>query len=57
MLAALTRDIMQAYPKITLDRIVGHCDISPGRKIDPGQYFEWGTLFSVSQKAWIKNNH
>ena len=39
MLAALTRDIMQAYPKITLDRIVGHCDISPGRKIDPGQYF------------------
>lgn len=41
-LAALTRRLMAAYPAITPDRIVGHCDISPGRKIDPGQYFDWG---------------
>lgn len=40
-LIALTKSIMQAYPKITKDRIVGHCHISPGRKIDPGKYFEW----------------
>lgn len=40
-LIAVTKVIMQAYPKITQDRIVGHCDISPGRKIDPGQYFNW----------------
>ena len=32
---------MQAYPLITKERIVGHCDVSPGRKIDPGQYFDW----------------
>ncbi|VEH68229.1 1,6-anhydro-N-acetylmuramyl-L-alanine amidase AmpD [Rodentibacter pneumotropicus] len=32
---------MSAYPDITLNRIVGHSDISPGRKIDPGQYFDW----------------
>ena len=51
MLAALTRDIMQAYPKITLDRIVGHCDISPGRKIDPGQYFEWERYLALVKKA------
>lgn len=40
-LQQLTNLIMQAYPKITRDRIVGHADISPGRKIDPGQYFDW----------------
>lgn len=40
-LAALTRQIMQYYPLITQERIVGHSDISPGRKIDPGQYFDW----------------
>lgn len=40
-LIALTKSIMQAYPKITAERIVGHCHISPGRKIDPGKYFEW----------------
>lgn len=40
-LQTLTDCIMKAYPKITRDRIVGHADISPGRKIDPGQYFDW----------------
>lgn len=40
-LIKLTLLIMQKYPKITLDRIVGHCDISPQRKIDPGQFFDW----------------
>ena len=54
VLAALTRDIMQAYPKITLDRIVGHCDISPGRKIDPGQYFEWERYLALVKKGLDK---
>ena len=40
-LETLTKRIMKAYPKITCERIVGHADISPGRKIDPGQYFDW----------------
>ncbi len=40
-LEALSIDIMQAYPKITLDRIAGHCDIAPGRKTDPGDAFDW----------------
>ena len=40
-LRALTREIMRVYPHITKKRIVGHCDVSPGRKIDPGQYFDW----------------
>lgn len=40
-LQALTRAIMQVYPKISVDHIVGHADIAPGRKIDPGKYFDW----------------
>ena len=40
-LLALTRYMLQQYPAITLDRIVGHCDIAPGRKTDPGAVFDW----------------
>jgi AmpD protein len=37
----LSRQIMINYPQITQDRIVGHCDIAPGRKTDPGTAFDW----------------
>lgn len=37
----VTRDLMQHYPAITLGRIVGHNDIAPGRKTDPGVAFDW----------------
>ncbi len=46
-LVALTQVIQAAYPNITKERIVGHCDISPGRKIDPGQYFDWARYLSA----------
>lgn len=44
VLTQLTNAIMQAYPKITLGRIVGHNDIAPGRKTDPGHVFDWPRL-------------
>lgn len=37
----LTRQIQSAFPAITEARICGHSDIAPGRKTDPGPYFEW----------------
>lgn len=40
-LAAASRDIMRRFPAITLGRIVGHNDIAPGRKTDPGPAFDW----------------
>ncbi len=40
-LARAARALMQAYPKITADRITGHSDIAPGRKTDPGPRFDW----------------
>lgn len=32
------------YPKITPDRIVGHSDIAPTRKTDPGSSFDWARI-------------
>ncbi len=43
-LAAIARCLMAAYPGITPQRIVGHSDIAPGRKTDPGPMFDWVRL-------------
>ncbi len=40
-LQALTEALMAHYPSITPQRIVGHSDIAPGRKTDPGPFFDW----------------
>ncbi|WP_373100876.1 MULTISPECIES: 1,6-anhydro-N-acetylmuramyl-L-alanine amidase AmpD [Pasteurellaceae] len=45
-LSEITRRLMAQYPLISKERIVGHCDIAPGRKIDPGQYFDWADYLS-----------
>ena len=33
--------LCEAYPRLSPDRLVGHSDISPGRKTDPGPAFDW----------------
>ncbi len=40
-LAYVTKVLIEHYPQITIERIVGHCDIAPGRKTDPGESFDW----------------
>lgn len=40
-LLRVTRALMRHYPAITVQRIVGHADIAPGRKTDPGPAFDW----------------
>lgn len=46
-LAQITNLICQRWQKITKDRIVGHSDIAPGRKTDPGTAFDKDYYFSL----------
>lgn len=41
VLGALTRQLMARYPGIRPGRIVGHSEIAPERKTDPGSGFDW----------------
>jgi AmpD protein len=48
-LAAVITALTQTYRGITEDRIVGHADIAPGRKTDPGMAFNWQHLWRLLQ--------
>ncbi len=46
VLATLVDVLRIAYPSLSKQRIVGHSDIAPQRKTDPGPSFEWQRLFN-----------
>ena len=46
-LAALIRALCDSYPGLRREDVVGHNDIAPGRKTDPGESFDWPRLRSL----------
>jgi N-acetylmuramoyl-L-alanine amidase len=50
-LIALCTDILARHP-IPATRIVGHSDIAPARKTDPGEHFPWERLALAGVGLW-----
>jgi N-acetyl-anhydromuramyl-L-alanine amidase AmpD len=48
----LVNDILDRYPRIAPVDIVGHADIAPSRRVDPGPRFPWRTLHERGIGAW-----
>ena len=46
-LAKLIKSLKKNYASLNDGDIVGHCDIAPGRKTDPGKSFDWRYLSSL----------
>jgi N-acetylmuramoyl-L-alanine amidase len=49
--ARLCREILARHP-IPPDRILGHSDIAPDRKADPGELFDWAFLAAAGIGIW-----
>ena len=49
VLAQLIKGLWLAYPSLHEKHVVGHSDIAPGRKTDPGPFFLWPALQRLLQ--------
>ncbi len=50
-LEGLARDILARHP-IEPRNVVGHSDVAPGRKTDPGELFDWRRLAAAGIGLW-----
>ena len=46
-LSKIIKTLIKNYPDLNEQTIVGHNDIAPGRKTDPGEAFDWSHLRSL----------
>ena len=50
-LLGLAQDVVQRH-RIPADRVLGHSDVAPGRKQDPGELFDWRRLAAAGLGLW-----
>ena len=50
-LIELCRGILARHP-IPPERVLGHSDVAPGRKQDPGELFDWAALAAAGVGLW-----
>lgn len=50
--AALSRDILSRHA-IQPRNVLAHSDVAPGRKIDPGERFDWARLHEEGIGHWV----
>ena len=55
-LIKLIKQILKRNPEISPERITGHADITPGRRVDPGPKFPWYRLYKEGIGAWYEND-
>ena len=55
-LTDLVHNLQKRYPDIKPINILGHSDIAPDRKIDPGPNFPWKLLFDEGIGTWYDDN-
>ena len=53
LLTDLLGEILERHPDIKPTHIVGHSDVAPDRKIDPGPRFPWERLARLGYGAWF----
>lgn len=56
LLIKLTKAILARHPDIGPTQVVGHSDIAPNRKNDPGPRFPWYQLYKAGVGAWYENH-
>lgn len=49
---ALCRDILSRHP-IPAEHVLAHSDVAPGRKVDPGEKFDWALLGRAGIGHWV----
>ncbi|MDX2367224.1 MAG: penicillin binding protein PBP4B [Colwellia sp.] len=54
LLIELSKEILKKNPDISPTNIIGHSDISPKRKNDPGPRFPWYQLYQAGIGAWYE---
>ena len=56
LLVELLEGILERHTEVKPTHIIGHSDIAPQRKIDPGPRFQWQRLYKLGYGAWYDDD-